>query len=201
MIQLRDDQRLPWVGGVLEELAFGGEHDESHLGIAKDGDLMGLLEEPCPTLRERHLSTDLVLDPLQLNSSPPHSCGGLYGVRRRWFCFSLSIQFMNSPRSTTEFSLARSFLLSYSRKAQETLDIDWVPTVNHLEEEGGGGERREWSMKGEMILIGLWCGNEHLFYLCVGLSAFRGKENIFCVEMEMYSRILESMFLGRSPCA
>lgn len=41
---------LPGIGGVLEELAFGGEDDEGNLGVAQDGDLMCLLEQPCPPL-------------------------------------------------------------------------------------------------------------------------------------------------------
>lgn len=61
----------PRVSGKLEELPFGGEDDESDIGVAQDGDLVGFLEQPSPSLRESHLPTDLVLDPLQLN--PPSS--------------------------------------------------------------------------------------------------------------------------------
>lgn len=66
---------LPWIRGILEELAFGRENNQGNIGVAQDGDLMGLFEEPCPPLRECHLPANLVLDPLQLNSSPPHNCG------------------------------------------------------------------------------------------------------------------------------
>jgi hypothetical protein len=56
----------------LVELAAAGEDDERDLGVAEHGQLVGLLEEPVATLGEGDLPVDLVLDPLQLNSSPPH---------------------------------------------------------------------------------------------------------------------------------
>ncbi|RWW35947.1 hypothetical protein BHE74_00059062 [Ensete ventricosum] len=64
--------RAPGIGRVLAELALGGEDDEGDLGVAEDGDLVGLLEQPGSALGEGHLPIDLVLDPLQLHSPPPH---------------------------------------------------------------------------------------------------------------------------------
>jgi hypothetical protein len=56
----------------LVELAAAGEDDERDLGVAEHGQLVGLLEEAVAALGEGDLPVDLVLDPLQLNSSPPH---------------------------------------------------------------------------------------------------------------------------------
>ena len=61
------------IGGVVEELAFGGEDDETDFGIAEDGDLASFLEQARTPLREGHLPVDLVLYPLQLHSPSPHS--------------------------------------------------------------------------------------------------------------------------------
>lgn len=52
--------------------AVGGrEHDESDVDVAEDGELVGLLDEPIPALRERHLAVRDVLYPpyLQLNAT------------------------------------------------------------------------------------------------------------------------------------
>lgn len=56
----------------LVELAAAGEDDERDLGVAENGQLVGLLEEAVAALGEGDLPVDLVLDALQLNSSPPH---------------------------------------------------------------------------------------------------------------------------------
>jgi hypothetical protein len=50
--------------GEFIETAGAGEDDEADLGFAKDGELIGLLEQPTPTLRECHLPARRVLDPL-----------------------------------------------------------------------------------------------------------------------------------------
>jgi hypothetical protein len=50
--------------GEFIEAAGAGEDDEADLGFAKDGELIGLLEQPTPTLRECHLPARRVLDPL-----------------------------------------------------------------------------------------------------------------------------------------
>ena len=57
----------------LVELAAAGEDDERHLGVAEDGELVSLLEEPVATLAEGDLPARVVLDPLDLNPSPPHA--------------------------------------------------------------------------------------------------------------------------------
>uniref|UniRef100_A0A0A9CST9 Uncharacterized protein n=1 Tax=Arundo donax TaxID=35708 RepID=A0A0A9CST9_ARUDO len=60
------------MAGVLVELPLGGEDDERDLGVAKDGDLVRLLQQPVPALGEGHLPVDLVLDPPQLHRPAPH---------------------------------------------------------------------------------------------------------------------------------
>lgn len=69
----------PRFSGELEELPFGGEDDERDVSVAQNGDLMGFLEQPSPSLGESHLPTDLVLNPLQLN--PPSSHLSLFLLR------------------------------------------------------------------------------------------------------------------------
>ena len=59
--------------GVLVEAAPAGEDDERHLGVAEDGELVSLLEEPVATLAEGDLPARVVLDPLDLNPCPPHA--------------------------------------------------------------------------------------------------------------------------------
>jgi hypothetical protein len=63
---------VPGVGGVLVELALGGEDDDGDLGVAEDGDLVRLLQQPVPALGEGHLPVYLVLYPLQLHLAAPH---------------------------------------------------------------------------------------------------------------------------------
>ena len=62
----------PGAAAELEQPAAAGEDDERDLGVAQDGQLVGLLEQPAPPLRERHLPVDLVLDPPQLDPPSPH---------------------------------------------------------------------------------------------------------------------------------
>lgn len=59
-------------GGVVEEVALGGEDDGGDVDVAEDGDLVGLLEQPRPPLGEGHLPAHLVLDPPHLHLPPPH---------------------------------------------------------------------------------------------------------------------------------
>lgn len=61
------------VVGVLVEASAAGEDDERHLGVAEDGELVRLLEEPIAALAEGDLPARVVLDPLDLNPSPPHA--------------------------------------------------------------------------------------------------------------------------------
>lgn len=39
----------------MAEATGRGEHDESDVDVAEDGELVSLLDEPVPSLRERHL--------------------------------------------------------------------------------------------------------------------------------------------------
>jgi hypothetical protein len=55
-------------GGVLIELAAGGKDEERDLGVAEQGQLEGLLEQPRAALGEAHLPARLVLDPPQLHA-------------------------------------------------------------------------------------------------------------------------------------
>ena len=64
--------KIPWIAGVLKEFAFGGEDYEGDFSITKHRDLMSFLEQTRPSLGERYLPIDLVLDPLQLHPSSPH---------------------------------------------------------------------------------------------------------------------------------
>jgi hypothetical protein len=66
-----DRDRLPGAAELVE-LAAAGEDDERDLGVAEHGELVGLLEQAVAALGEGDLAVDLVLDPLELNSSPPH---------------------------------------------------------------------------------------------------------------------------------
>ncbi|CAL1389578.1 unnamed protein product [Linum trigynum] len=68
-----NESELPGIRRVLEELPLGGEDDESHFRVAQNRDLMSLLQQTGPPLRERHLPVDLVLYPPQLHSPSPHS--------------------------------------------------------------------------------------------------------------------------------
>lgn len=54
----------------MEELARGGEDDEPNLGVAEDGELLGLLEQPPPPLGEGHLPRRQVVDPPYRNPLP-----------------------------------------------------------------------------------------------------------------------------------
>ena len=53
-------------------MAGAGEDDESDLRVAKDGELLGLLEQPAPALREGHLPARCVVDPLDFYLPSPH---------------------------------------------------------------------------------------------------------------------------------
>ena len=56
----------------LGELAAAREDDESYISIAQKRKLESLLEQTIPSLRECHLTVDLVLDPLQHDLTSPH---------------------------------------------------------------------------------------------------------------------------------
>lgn len=58
--------------GEVEEPAGGGEDDEGDLGVAEDGELLRLLEQPPPPLRERHLPRRRVVDLPNLYLLPRH---------------------------------------------------------------------------------------------------------------------------------
>ncbi|KAG6479170.1 hypothetical protein ZIOFF_062631 [Zingiber officinale] len=58
--------------GELVKLAQGREDDEPDLHVAKHGELVGLLEQAAAPLREGHLPSRRVLDPLHLRLPPPH---------------------------------------------------------------------------------------------------------------------------------
>jgi hypothetical protein len=69
-------QGIPGVSGVLVELPFRGEDDDGDLGVAEDGDLVRLLEQPVAALGEGDLPVYLVLYPLQLHLAATHPAGG-----------------------------------------------------------------------------------------------------------------------------
>jgi len=57
----------------MAEAIGGGEHDERDVDVAEDGELVGLLDEAIPPLREGHLPVRVVLDPLDLQLHAPHN--------------------------------------------------------------------------------------------------------------------------------
>lgn len=54
------------------ELAGAGEHNNGNLGIAENGELVGLLEKPIPSFRVSHLAVGGVFYPLDLDLSSSH---------------------------------------------------------------------------------------------------------------------------------
>ncbi|CAL9049032.1 unnamed protein product [Musa banksii] len=56
-----------------EDLAGGGEHDDAELRPAEDGELARLLEQPAASLREAHLTSLLVLYPLDFYLLAAHA--------------------------------------------------------------------------------------------------------------------------------
>jgi len=58
--------------GELGELPRGGEDDERDVGIAENGELLGLLEEAAAALGERDLPRRRALYPLYLPPLPRH---------------------------------------------------------------------------------------------------------------------------------
>lgn len=60
---------------VVIELVGAGDDDDRDLGVAEDGQLVGLLEETVASLGEGHLPVGGVLDPLDLDLPSSHSIG------------------------------------------------------------------------------------------------------------------------------
>jgi hypothetical protein len=59
-------------GGEVVELAVRGEDDDADVGVAEDGELPGLFEQPGAALAEGHLPVHRVLDAPQLHLAPRH---------------------------------------------------------------------------------------------------------------------------------
>lgn len=59
-------------GGEVVELAVRGEDDDADAGVAEDGELPGLLEQPRAALAECHLPVHRVLDAPKLHLAPRH---------------------------------------------------------------------------------------------------------------------------------
>jgi len=57
----------------VAEAIGGGEHDERDVDVAEDGELVRLLDEAIPPLREGHLPVRVVLDPLDLQLHAAHN--------------------------------------------------------------------------------------------------------------------------------
>ncbi|RRT74377.1 hypothetical protein B296_00032395 [Ensete ventricosum] len=62
----------PSTSGEMAEASGGGEHDESDVDVAQDGQLVGLLDEAISTLGEGHLAIGVVLYPLYLELNSTH---------------------------------------------------------------------------------------------------------------------------------
>ena len=69
----REEHGRPVVGVLVEADPCWRRRYERTLGVADDGELVSLLEEPVATLAEGDLPARVVLDPLDLNPSPPHA--------------------------------------------------------------------------------------------------------------------------------
>lgn len=118
--------RLPRIGGVLVELPLGWEYDKSDVRVAEDRDLVCLLQQPRPPLREGHLSVDLILDPLQLHPPSPH----LSNHNRSW-------------------SIASSATKIHQKKtAKTTARISPTSSVSSSPSSSSGGGEEAW-MRGE----------------------------------------------------
>jgi len=59
---------------VLVEFASAGEHNNRNLGIAENGELVGLLEKAIASFGVSDLAVGGVLYPLDLDLSTSHSC-------------------------------------------------------------------------------------------------------------------------------
>lgn len=59
------------------KLPAGGKDDEGNLGVTENGKLAGLLEQPNPALGEGDLPAGGILNPLDLNLTPPHILSSL----------------------------------------------------------------------------------------------------------------------------
>lgn len=59
------------------KLPAGGKDDEGNLGVTENGKLSGLLEQPNPALGEGDLPAGGILNPLDLNLTPPHILSSL----------------------------------------------------------------------------------------------------------------------------
>lgn len=60
------------MAGELVGLAGRGKDEKGNFGVAEDGELVGFLQKPIPTLRERHLPTRRIFDSLQLHFPSSH---------------------------------------------------------------------------------------------------------------------------------
>lgn len=110
---------IPGIAGVLKEFAFGGEDYEGHFSITMHRDLMCFLEQTRPSLWERHLPIDLVLDPLQLHPSSPHI--SLYHT-----LFYYTLQLISS---TTNIYMILSYYHYYTYKTIPTR----ISIINDIE--------------------------------------------------------------------
>lgn len=62
----------PVSAGEVVELAAAGEDDDGDVNVAQHGELLRLLYQSVPALREGHLPATLVFDSLYRYLSPPH---------------------------------------------------------------------------------------------------------------------------------
>ena len=86
------------------ELASAGEHNNRNLGIAENGELVGLLEKPVPSFRVCHLAVGGVLYPLDLDLPSSHELISLLmqlpcssGYSRCFFLSFLSLSLSLRP--------------------------------------------------------------------------------------------------------
>ena len=87
---------LPVVAREVEELAIGGEDEESELDVAENRELQRLLHQTTPPLREGDVAAVLVLDPLHLHFPSSHLSPR--PLRFRCETLTLSLSLTHSPR-------------------------------------------------------------------------------------------------------
>lgn len=62
-----------WCATKLIQLPTVWEDDECHLSITQNWEFISLLQQPISSFSKSHLPVNLVLDPLQFNSSSTHN--------------------------------------------------------------------------------------------------------------------------------
>lgn len=132
-------KRLPGLGGVLKELAFGGENNQGNISITQNGDLICFLQQSRASLRESDLPADLVFDPFQLNPTSSHLCTRLVGlmnfrywmVEKKLFVFGSKKVKKKNPKSKSSLFLRKESGWGWSSYWYDK--YYWIISVGFLE--------------------------------------------------------------------